>query len=204
MTQVPKVIDISHGNTVRDFQALKAAGIVGVIHKATQGTYFKDPLYDQRREQAEAAGLLWGAYCFNTGEDPATQVGVFLAHAAPEANTLVALDFEDNYKSQMSLEQAQNWLERCADALGRKPVLYSGNRAKDLLGDTENEFFGAHRLWLPQYGPHAVVQASWKNAARQPWLWQYSEHGQLPGTDGLIDLNAFAGSDDELTTEWAS
>lgn len=204
MDQIPKVIDINHANTISDWEALARAGIVGVIHKATQGTYFKDPKYEERRDSARQAGLLWGAYCFNTGEDPATQVGVFLAHAQPDDQTLVALDFEDNFKSQMSLAEAKTFLERAADALGRKPVLYSGNRIKDLLGDTEDEFFGSHRLWLPQYGPKAVVQASWKSAARQPWLWQFSDGGKLEGTGSLIDLNAFSGTDDELKQEWAS
>lgn len=39
----PNVIDIYHGNIVHDFAALKAAGILGVIHKCTQGmdSYFQ-------------------------------------------------------------------------------------------------------------------------------------------------------------------
>ncbi len=32
------VIDLSHYNTVTNFSDVKAGGIVGVIHKATEGT----------------------------------------------------------------------------------------------------------------------------------------------------------------------
>lgn len=196
----PNVIDISHHNTIRDFAALKAAGILGVVHKCTQGIGYVDPMYAPRRKLAVAAGLLWGAYSFNTGESVQAQVTKFMSHAEPDANTLIALDFEDNPKSQMNLGQARQFLQIGDDLFKRKMVLYSGNRIKDLLGGQIDAFFGQHRLWIAQYGPVAKVQPSWK----KPWLWQYSEHGKLPGTDGLIDLNSFSGSAADLATEWAS
>ena len=196
----PNVIDIFHGNLVRDFNALKAAGIVGVIHKCTQGASYADPMYSLRRKLATDAGLLWGAYSFNTGEDVAAQVDQFFSHAQPDDDTLMALDFEDNPHSQMSFEQMTDFLDQADEKLGRELVLYSGNRVKDLLGSTVNSFVGGHRLWLAQYGPVAHVQPSWS----KPWLWQYSEAGRLPGTDGAIDLNFYTGSADDLKTEWAS
>lgn len=39
------VVDLSHHNRVEDFNAVKADGIVGVIHKATQGFRYTDPKY---------------------------------------------------------------------------------------------------------------------------------------------------------------
>jgi GH25 family lysozyme M1 (1,4-beta-N-acetylmuramidase) len=196
----PNVIDIFHGNTINDFAALKAAGIVGVIHKATQGANYADPAYAKNRILANNAGLLWGAYAFNTGEDVTVQVKQFFEHAEPDDNTLMALDFEDNPHSQMSISQARQFLELADAQLGRKIVIYSGNRVKDLLGSTVDPFFGSHRLWLAQYGPVARVQHSWD----KQWLWQYSENGRLPGTDGQIDLNAYDGTADQLAAEWAS
>jgi lysozyme len=193
----PNIIDISHHNTIADFAALKAAGIIGVIHKCTQGANYADPMYATRRKLATDAGLLWGAYTFNTGQDVQDQVNEFLSHAEPDDNTLMALDFEDNPHSQMTLGQARQFLQLAAERLGRKLVLYSGNRVKDLLGTQVDTFLGSHRLWLAQYGPVAHVQASWT----KQWLWQYSEHGRLPGTDGAIDLDFYDGTD--LATEWA-
>lgn len=196
----PNVIDIYHGNVVHDFAALKAVGVLGVIHKCTQGATYADPLYATRRKQATDAGLLWGAYSFNTGENVAAQINEFFSHAEPDANTLMALDFEDNPHSQMNLGQARQFLQLADTKLGRKLVIYSGNRAKDLLGGQVDPFLGSHRLWLPQYGPVSKTQASWKS----PWLWQYSETGRLPGTDGAVDLNAYLGTPDQLKQEWAS
>lgn len=196
----PNVLDISHHNTINSFAALKAAGILGIIHKCTQGSGYVDPMYEPRRKLATDAGLLWGAYSFNTGVPVKDQLDLFISHANPDAQTLMALDFEDNPASQMTLPQAKQFLSDGGDRLGRKLVLYSGNRIKDLLGGNISDFFGEHRLWLAQYGPRAVVQKSW----RTQWLWQFSESGRLSGTDGALDFNYFDGSPSDLATEWAS
>lgn len=196
----PNVIDISHHNTVKDFAALKAAGVLGVIHKCTQGANYVDPLYAARRKLATDAGLLWGAYTFNTGEPVAFQIKNFISHAEPDTKTLMCLDFEDNPSSQMSLGQCKQFLTSFNSQLGRKAVLYSGNRIKDLLGTQIDHVFGTHRLWVPQYGPAAKTQGSW---AGNWWLWQYSEKGSLPGTDGAIDLNYYPKTPDKLAAEWA-
>ena len=196
----PNVIDIYHGNVVNDFAALKAAGVLGVIHKCTQGANYADPLYATRRKQANDAGLMWGAYSFNTGETVShANQPVYRPCRARDQYTLMALDFEDNPHSQMSLDQARQFLELADAQLGRSLVIYSGNRVKDLLGNTNDSFFGSHRLWLAQYGPVARVQASWG----KQWLWQYSESGRLPGTDGQIDLNTYDGTAEQLQLDWA-
>ena len=197
---VPNVIDISHHNTVADFAALKAAGILGVIHKCTQGANYVDPMYAPRRKLAIDAGLLWGAYTFNTGEPVVLQIKNFIAHAEPDDKTLMCLDFEDNPTSQMSLAQCKMFLTNFNDKFGRKAVLYSGNRIKDLMGAQIDHVLGSHRLWVPQYGPAAKTQGSW---AGNWWLWQYAENGRLPGTDGAIDLNYYPKTAEQLAAEWS-
>ena len=194
------VIDLYHGDNNGqpiDFAKIKAAGIVGIIHKCTQGSGYTDPAYPLRRQAALDAGLLWGAYTFNTGDSISSQVEEFLDHAEPDDDTLLALDFEDNPRSQMSLDQARHFLEVADAKLGRKIVLYSGNRIKDLL-TSGDPFFGSHRLWLAQYGPLAKPQASWS----APWLWQFSESGRVPGISGAVDLNNYSGTN--IAKEWAS
>ena len=62
------VIDISRSVTVSDFRRVRQSNILGVIHKASEGGDYADTAYAQRRPQAEAAGLLWGAYHFGTGQ----------------------------------------------------------------------------------------------------------------------------------------
>ena len=181
----PKVVDIYHGDAVTDFSKAHAFGIRGVIHKATQGGGINDPLYAPRRKAAADAGMLWGAYHFNTGESVAAQAKHFLAVAEPDAATLIALDFEDNRASNMSLAQARAFLEAVDAAIGRPAALYSGNRIKELIAHADAEtraFFGRHKLWLCQYGPAPKLTDF--NGEPLPWakyfLWQYTGDGSGP------------------------
>src|SRR5436853_2856618 len=62
------VIDISRFVTVSDFRRVRQSGILGVIHKATEGADYTDTTCTARRPQAEAVGLLWGTYHFGTAQ----------------------------------------------------------------------------------------------------------------------------------------
>ena len=200
------VIDLSHHNASVDFVKLKAAGVVGVIHKATQGTTYTDPMFASRRTQAQAAGLLWGAYHFASNEDPVAQENYFLSKAEPARGDLVALDFEPNLpNSSMSLGQAKAYLQRIEADLGRRAVLYTGSLVRDLLGTQGDSYLGQHRLWWAQYANAAVIQASWTKY----WLWQHSDgfHGAPPlSVDGVgpCDCDTYDGTPAQLRAEWAS
>lgn len=203
----PRVIDISHHNTVTSFDDVAAHGVWGVIHKATQGSRYRDPDYAVRRTAANAAGLLWGAYHFNDGSDVAAQVNNFIAAAQPGPDTLMALDFEDNPKSNMSAQQAVQFLRLLEQKLGRKGALYGGNRIKEQIGRlsaADQAYMASHPLWLCQYGPRPVLPPGFTRS----FLWQYSDgrigpgpHG-VNGVTGEVDLNAFNGTREDLVQAW--
>ena len=203
------VVDLSHYDMVTDFGAAKAAGVAGIIHKASQGAGYRDPAYASRRPQAIAAGLLWGAYHFGTSAPVPQQIDNFLAAAAPDAATLLALDYEPNGNDTMSLDQARQFLAGVGEKIGRTPVLYSGSLIKQTLGRHVDDFFAGHRLWLSEYCTQPVLPASWQHY----WLWQYSDGASgppprtvagIPGNAaGEIDCNTFAGSGDQLAAQWA-
>lgn len=206
---VVEVVDLYHKDRVTSFAQARAAGVIGIIHKATTGATGHDPEYAGRRELAKAAGLLWGAYHWGTHTPVEDQVKNFLDTAQPDRDTLVALDFERD-SSQMELDQARAFLEAIEDTLGRKAVLYSGEVAKSKLGHTVDRYFGSHRLWLCQYGPKPKVQESWDSY----WLWQYTDGKDgpgprtvagIPGDDqNHLDCNHYQGSEAKLRAEWAS
>lgn len=205
-----RVVDIYHADRISSFAKAAAAGVWGIIHKATTGATGKDEKYASRRPRALAAGFLWGAYHWGTNADVQKQIDNFLLTADPDEKTLVALDYEDTPGNQMTLSQARDFLGGVANRLGRKPVLYSGHLIKDDLGSTVDPFFGSHRLWLAQYGETPVVQASWTTY----WLWQYTDSTQgpapntvpgIPGDDkGNLDCNTYDRKKADLKSEWAS
>ncbi|MET3711118.1 GH25 family lysozyme M1 (1,4-beta-N-acetylmuramidase) [Sphingomonas trueperi] len=203
--RIPMVVDVYHRSIVRDLAVARAAGVQGIIHKATTGTSGRDELYDDRRIAARKAGLLWGAYHWGTALPPAQQVENFLGWSKPDDRTLVALDYEPSPNNQMTLEGAREFLERIQERLGRRAVLYSGHLIKEELGTRIDPFFGAHRLWLAQYSATASVQPSWKSY----WLWQYSDGAAtvpgIPGDGaGHVDQNYYDGPAEQLAAEWAS
>src|SRR5216684_8317929 len=116
------VIDLSHHQEAVDFEQIKDAGVVGVIHKATQGLTYTDAKYAERRDEALSKGLLWGAYHFGVGADGSDQAAFFLDTIEPDRATLLVLDYEPNLTGPtMSLDQAREFVEHVADATGRWP-----------------------------------------------------------------------------------
>jgi len=208
----PVVADMNHANPV-DFGRIAQNGIVGVIHKAVQGVGFSDPAYASRRQQAAAANLCWAAYAFNTGDVVSAQVAHFLAVAQPDNATGMWLDFEDNTASEMSLAQAQDFLDRVDQAIGRACGIYSGNRIKQLIvgaNSATRDFFAQHPLWLCEYGP--VARMVDVNRQPLPWsnwfIWQYTGDGvgpepqTVPGLQKGADLSTFNGTPDQLRAAW--
>jgi len=199
------VVDISHHSGNVDFVKAKGDGIVGVIHKATQGSGGADPMYKTNKAKATAAGLLWGAYHFATGSDGVQQAQNFLNVVGTFDNTLLVLDFEPNPTGpSMSLEEARAFVTHVNEVTGRFPGFYSGHFIKQLLGSNNDPLLAQCWLWLAQYGPTAVVPANWET-----WtMWQYTDGaiGPQPHTvDGIghCDRDKFNGTEDELRTLWA-
>jgi lysozyme len=199
------VVDISHHNSnVNLKRAKEEGGILGVIHKASQGQSNIDPTYRAHRTRAAKEGLLWGAYHFGTGSDGLKQAENFLKVVGDDPGTLMVLDFEPNPTGpSMSLEEARAFVTHVQAVTGRFPGLYSGHFIKDLLGTRTDPVLSNCWFWLAQYGPTAVVPPNWPT-----WtLWQYTdgavgpEPHQVPGI-GRCDRDRFNGTDSELRSFW--
>jgi lysozyme len=198
------VVDLSHHNGDVDLQRAKAAGVMGVIQKATQGQSFKDPTYDVNRAAAAAAGLLWGAYHFGTGSSGVTQAEWFLNTVQPSGVELLVLDFESNPQGpSMDLEEARAFVTHINERTGLWPGLYGGHFIKSLLGTGNDPVLKNCWFWLAQYGPTAVVPSNWDS-----WtFWQYTD-GALGPTpheiDGIgrCDRNFFDGDEEDLGNFW--
>ncbi|HVZ41075.1 MAG TPA: glycoside hydrolase family 25 protein [Candidatus Kapabacteria bacterium] len=203
------VIDLSHHNTVSSFSTIKADGIEGIIHKATQGLSYTDPTYASRKTQALDAGLMWGAYHFASAADGQQQAEYFLSVVKPGPGDLLVLDIEQNYDSQgkpaasMSIADAEAFVTYVQSQTGRWPGLYSGSYIKELLGSSQNATLANCWFWLAQYGSTAVVPANWST-----WtMWQYTDgvNGPTPHSVngvGNCDRDKFNGDDAGLHRLW--
>ncbi|HUQ32764.1 MAG TPA: glycoside hydrolase family 25 protein [Pyrinomonadaceae bacterium] len=204
MSSLNVVVDLSHFNTVSSFETVKADGIVGVIHKATQGTTMIDSKYHARKSGALAAGLWWGAYHFGVGGDGAAQAKYFLSVVNPGPTDLLVLDLEENPGGAgMTLVEAEDFVKYVEAETGRWPGLYGGSYVKQLLGNSKDSALSFCWFWLSEYGPTPKVPPAWDT-----WtMWQYTngEVGPEPHSVtgiGNCDRDMFNGQIAGLQKLW--
>jgi len=196
----PAFIDLSHHNTIpASLQATADAGIVGVIHKCTEGTGFVDSKSDARFYLTRDAGMMWGLYHFVRPGSMVEQVNHFLRAAAEisDEETMLVLDWED---AGVSLDDAVEFLQLVEERTGRAPVLYSGHVLKEALAGSPDPRISQYRLWLCQYASEPVMPPGYEDGC---WAWQYTDKGEVPGVTPPTDLNAYDGTADELIAEWS-
>jgi lysozyme len=200
----PLVIDLSHHNADPDLARVRASGVVGVIHKATQGTGYVDPAYARRKPLASQASLLWGAYHFGTSDDVGQQVSHFINTVQPDGRFLLVLDFEKNDNDSMSLDQAKQFLAAVEKQTGQRPVLYTGSYFNRCTGNQADPDMARYRVWWAQYNTTpASLNPTWPTY----WLWQYSDgragpdHKAVDGT-APCDCSAYDGGEARLRATW--
>jgi lysozyme len=201
MSEPVKCIDISHWQGFPDFAKVKAAGVIAMIHKATEGTSYTDPNRAKNCANAIKAGIAVCCYHWIKPGNAAAQMQYFLSVVDPQPGERVVIDYEEDGCTLADLHEAVNTL--VADPRELQITVYSGHLLKEQLGSNDDLFLGLNTdLWLAQY---TTGTPSWPEATYPSWtLWQYSETGTLDGIDGTaVDLNRFNGSDQELL-DWIS
>lgn len=167
-------IDLYSGDRVSDWAAVKAAGVDLVIHKATEGSTYRDPTYHSRRAATRSAGLLWAGYHFATGAPVVSQIENFLGAVYPDNDPTLRLilDWESG---ALGVAAAKAFLAAVDARTGKRTIVYSYLAfLNNKLGAGPDRDFGSHPLWLAAYRNATtppVPQASWPSVL----LWQYSD-----------------------------
>ncbi len=201
------IIDLSHHNRVTSFADVKADGILGIIHKATQATTHVDSWYSRRRDNAKPHGFLWGAYHFGVGGDVSGQVNHFLQVVQPDAQTLLVLDWERNPiegQTTMNRAEAEDFVRQIHDRTGRYPVLYSrANFIHQHVGN-DTTILSQCPLWIAHWSDEPALPPQWSKIH----IWQYTGDGKGPephtvnGVTGAIDRDKFNGTVEDLRKFW--
>lgn len=190
----PLVVDISHWQSKVDFNALKAAGTIGVILKATQDVSYLDNTYIPRNEAALRAGLCTAPYHYLTKGDIVKQMQFFVNKVVPDPGSRLIIDYEDKGLVVADLELAVKTLMDLAP--DREITVYGANgflgaqlngRRNDLLANNTS-------LWVASYttAPSPTV-AGLKGTWPRWSLWQYSQDGIVDGVTGKCDVNRWNG-----------
>ncbi|MFO1144701.1 MAG: glycoside hydrolase family 25 protein [Amaricoccus sp.] len=200
------VIDISHHQTITNWDSIRNSGVVAIVHKATEGRSYRDRQYPGRRDAAKARGFLWGSYHFSSSANPLLQVENYLEHARPEPDELICLDYEPSSSGvNMSYDQMVEFVELIHQELGRYPVIYGGHLLRQALAHVSESVLSNCPLWYARYAMMPIgIPAIWSSYT----LWQYTDGnvGQEPHSVrgiGHCDRDTFNGAGEaDLRSAW--
>lgn len=190
------IIDLSHHNDIYSYEDLKRDGIIGIIHKATEGTSFIDKMYHERKKRALEHDLAWASYHYLHHGRIDDQIKHYINTIQPIYGERVVLDVEEADTTREDVEQAvENLIDR-GNFL--QITIYSGHIIKQLYpaGVASVALTGRTSLWIAQYTN--ASQPTWPTHIWPTWsLWQWTDKGTVKGVKSPTDMDRFNGDDDQ-------
>lgn len=201
-------IDVSHWKPVKDWGALRAAGVSFVGIKASEGVTYVDPTFRRHQEEFRKHDFALGIfYHFARSGNPITQAERFLDVVGKlRANERVCLDLEVSPMQRpiLALEWVNTFYNIILGAAcgPERPFIYTSKRFWRTIGDPLWDLASEVDLWVPRYnaeGSAPAVPHPWTSCGWTIWQWtdgEYPEH-VTPGV-GKCDANWFKGDEAAL------
>lgn len=191
-------VDVSHHQGEIDWPAVARDGQRFAYVKATEGGDFKDPAFRRNWDAARRAGLKVGAYHFFTFCKPGRAQALNFVEAVPDdAGALPpVIDFEfvgncgERPATEAVLKELSDFTAVVVKTYGKQPVLYAtrSSYSRYLAGRT-----GGYPLWMRD-----VFRRPGRIDGRRWTIWQFADNARVNGVKGLVDQNAFNGSEAEF------
>jgi len=188
-------IDVSHYQSVIEWDTVADQGFHFAFIKATEGETHRDSLFCRNWDELGRVGLKRGAYHFfrptisalNQAENFADLVELEAGDLPP------VLDVEviDGVSKVELINGIRTWLYSVEIKYDIKPIIYTNYKFyhQYLLGH-----FDDYPLWLAKYNHRRPRLAGGKE-----WnFWQYGNKGQIKGVEGYVDYNVFNGELEDL------
>lgn len=199
--------DISNHNPGFDVGQAVNEGYSAIIMKASQGTWYKDPLFDGFATKTLAAGAIPGAYHWLENSSGTSQADLFhqriATHGGP-AGWLCACDCEANADWETLTEFFQRWKELTDN---HPLIMYSGDWWWKIRGWDATSL--TPYLWDSRYVSgsgygsqlYEQVPDSWWTPRYGGWskttILQFADTATVAGSTP-IDVDAFLGTREEL------
>lgn len=195
-------MDAARFQTSVDWSKARAVGIRFAFLKATEGGDLLDPKFRDHWRGAARAGIARGAYHFYYFcTAPEVQARWFIRNVPRSQGALPpVLDMEWNPFSPTCKRRPDGatvraemkvWLDRVEAHFGQRPIIYT---TPGFYKDAGLSRLRGYEFWL-----RSTAKSLREAYPGQAWrFWQYTATGQLPGTPGDVDINAFNGS----AAEW--
>ncbi len=193
-----KGIDVSHWQGDVNWTKVKNSGIVFAFVKATEGTSYVDPNFEENIENAHSAGLYVGAYHFAEPENynAKDSAEFFVETIKPYLKSgylRPVLDLEEG--SSLGKDNLSKWVNEFMVEVFNlteiKPIIYTNtNYAENYLEPPVTQW----NLWIANYGVSSPSTGVWDSWA----FWQYSDEGYVSGVSGNVDMDYYNGNLDSL------
>lgn len=180
-------VDLSNNNAISSLPDLAHAAEF-VIHKATEGTEYRDPFYRGRIDALRNLKVPVGAYHFAAGNHAAAaEADAFLAYAQPKPGDILALDVEADILTllpgQTLVTWCKTWLDRVRAQTGTTSHVYMS--AWVVNSRDWSTIAATYPLWLAAYND-TIPSIKWWG---RPAIWQHTQTGRIPGVAGDVDLD---------------
>lgn len=195
-------LDVSRFQDVIDWRRVRQAGVEFAFVKATEGGDLLDPRFKENWQGAKKAGIARGAYHFYYFcTAPEVQARWFIRNVPKRGKALPpVLDLEWNPFSPTCTvrppgaevrRQTRVFMDILERHYGQRPIIYTTLEfyRQTGIGQLNEEF------WL-----RSTARTLDVTYPGQSWsFWQYTGTGIVPGVQGDVDINVFAGSKNQWT-----
>ena len=192
-------VDVSHYQGNINWPAVKNAGTIFAIAKATEGTTFLDAYLNANIAGMKRYGIIPGAYHFAHPSIDATAQADYFTNAVRRANgghfhgllqLVLDLEVTDGRTPAQVWAWTQTFCARVHAVTGRPCIIYTGFYFwRDSVGNPNNNLNCP--LWLAAYvsNPTPYIPQAWSSVG---WaFWQYTDTGSVPGISGHADRDYF-------------
>jgi lysozyme len=184
-------IDVSHYQSIIDWDGIAAQGLSFAFVKATEGLSMQDTMFCHNWAEMQRVGIKRGAYHFYRPTIPArAQADNFSRLVEMDYGDLPpVLDVEvlDGVSKTILINGMRTWLYQIEIRYNVKPIIYTNLKFynKILAGH-----FDEYPVWIARYNFREPTLA----CGRDWHFWQYGNRGRLEGIRGHVDFNVFNGS----------
>lgn len=190
-------IDVSYYQETIDWQRVRRAGIRFAFIRLSDGATLPDARFATNWAESKRASLVRGAYqYFRPDQSVTAQADLMIAamrgRDRADLPPVIDIEIDAGLTAQVVAQRAQAWIDRVRDELGVEPIVYTGG---DLWRNGGADSLAAQPLWLAHYTQGCPTLPP-------PWtrwtFWQHTDRGAVPGIEGPVDLDLFAGTLGEL------
>ena len=184
-------IDVSRWQGTINFQEVANSGIDIVYIKATQGTTYVSPLFEEQYTNARNNGLKIGFYHYVTARtvEQARNEAQFFASkiSGKQVDCKLAMDFEEfgNLSTEEITAIGLAFIKRLEEITNKPVVVYSNTYTARTIWNGE---ITNYPLWVAEYGVSRPEDNGKWNTYEG---WQYTNMGNISGINGNVDRNRF-------------